>query len=139
VRVVMHTGDDVLVRRPGKSTLFRLVGTGGYVEFYAWESAYLIRNAAHPMGAHIEVERHPHAPHRRYLDDLARQIDSGIVDHRLPEMSLTALELCEGAYLSARHRCKVTLPLAGFGPPAEPDWEPNSPYRGQGGRNGRQL
>ena len=33
IRVVMNTGDDVVVNRAGKNTLFRLVGTAGQIEF----------------------------------------------------------------------------------------------------------
>jgi predicted dehydrogenase len=51
VRVVMNTGDDVLVHRPGKGTLFRLVGTAGWIEFWGWEGSYLLMNAAHPSHA----------------------------------------------------------------------------------------
>jgi predicted dehydrogenase len=140
VRAVMHTGDEVLTRRPGKETLFRLVGSGGVIEFWAWESAYRLMNASHPEGRLFEVERHPHSAHRRYLDELAGQIDTGQTDYSLAASSLVALELCEGAYLSSAHRCKVTLPLADFCPPPEPDWHPGQPYAGTGGgRDGRTL
>ena len=139
VRAVMHTGDEVLIRRADKSAIFRLIGTAGMLEFWAWESAYKLTNAAHPRGKLFEIEPYAERPHQRYLDDLVRQIDSGRNDYTLPETSLTALELCEGAYLSSAHRCKVLLPLPDFVPPEEPDWRPGQPYRGQGGRNGRNL
>jgi predicted dehydrogenase len=139
VRCVMHTGDDVLIRRPDKGILFRLVGTGGQIEFYAWESRYRIVNAGHPEGQLYEVPRHPQSAHQRYLESLAVQIDTGTTDYAIPDSSLVALELCEGAYLSSAHRCKVTLPLAGFTVPPEPDWHPGQPYRGEGGRDGRKL
>jgi predicted dehydrogenase len=139
VRCVMHTGDEVLIRRPNKGVLFRLVGSLGVIEFWAWESAYRLLNAAHPHGELFEVEPYPQSAHQRYLEDLAVQIDSGAPDYTLPRASLVALELCEGAYLSARHRCKVELPLVDFQPPEPLDWHPGQPYRGQGGRNGRQL
>jgi len=139
VRAVMHTGDDVLTRRPGKGILFRLVGTLGLIEFYAWESAYRIVNAAHPGGRLYEVPRYPQSAHQRYLESLAEQMDTGSYDYAIPESSLVALELVEGAYLSSEHRCKVTLPLSAFTPPPEPGWRPGKPYRGQGGRDGRKL
>ncbi len=139
VRAVMHTGDDVLIRRPGKGFVFRLVGTRGLIEFYAWESCYRLLNAAHPEGWLYEVPRYAESAHQRYLESLAEQIDTGRRDYAIPESSLVALELCEGAYLSSAHRCKVTLPLAEFVVPTEPDWRPGKPYRGQGGRDGRKL
>ena len=139
VRCVMHTGDEVLIRRPGKSTLFRLIGSQGTLEFWAWESAYRLTNPAHPRGELFEVERYTRSPHQRYLDDLAAQIDGGEPDYCIPESSLLALELCQGAYLSSAHRCKVSLPLRQFVIRPEPDWVPGQPYRGHGGRNGRQL
>jgi predicted dehydrogenase len=138
VRAVMHTGDDV-VTRSGKGTVFRLVGTGGAIEFWAWESAYRLLNAAHPRGEVFQVTPYPVSNHQRYLDALAVQIEAGSADYTLPETSLVALELCEGAYLASAHRCKVTLPLADFAPPPEPDWHPGQPYDGRGGRDGRRL
>ena len=145
VRVVMHTGDEVATRRPGKSTLFRLVGTQGTIEFWAWESAYFLLNGSHPRGETLQVARYPEAPHQRYLEQLADEIERdhvarGEPDYALAERSLVALELCEGAYLSSAHRCKVTLPLADFVIPAEPEWHPGHPYSGRGGgRDGRKL
>jgi len=139
VRAVMHTGDDILIRRPGKGFVFRLVGTRGQIEFYAWESCYWLLNEAHPRGQLYEVARYAESAHQRYLDYLAEQIDTGKRDYAIPESSLVALELVEGAYLSSEHRCKVTLPLSAFTPPPEPGWRPGKPYRGQGGRDGRKL
>ena len=139
VRCVMHTGDQVSVRRPGKDFLFRLMGTRGQIEFYAWESAYAVQNSAHPLGQLFQVERWPQAAHQRYLETLADQIESGGRDYAIPDSSLVALELCEGAYLSSAYRCKVTLPLSEFVIPPEPDWRPGQPYRGYGGRDGRKL
>jgi hypothetical protein len=67
-------------------------------------------------------------------------IDSGRPDYRIPEGSLLALEVCEAAYLSRRHRCQVTFPLETFVPPPTSDWDPGQPYSGVGGgRDGRKL
>jgi hypothetical protein len=67
-------------------------------------------------------------------------IASGEPDYSLPESSLTALEICEAAYRSARHGVEVRLPLDQFEIPAPNDWEPGQPYVGrQGGRDGRKL
>jgi predicted dehydrogenase len=140
VRAVMHTGDDVHIRRPGKGVLFRLVGTEGQIEFWAWESAYRLLNAAHPGGRLFQVQAYPKGGHQRYLESLAEQMDTGQRDYCIPESSLAALELCEGAYLSSARRCKVTLPLAEFVAPPAPDWQPGEPYSGRGGgRDGRKL
>ena len=139
VRAVMHTGDDVKIRRPEKGFIFRLVGTDGIIEFWAFESAYRILNRACPDGRPIRVEKYLQSHHQRYLEELAHQIDEGQADYRLPETSLAALELCEAAYLSSAHRCKVTLPLSEFEIPAEPHWSPGQPYEGHGGRDGRKL
>ncbi|MBW7462313.1 hypothetical protein K0U00_50505, partial [Paenibacillus sepulcri] len=54
IRVVMNTGDDVLVAREGKETLFRLVGTHGLIEFWGWENGYWLLNHEHPAGELIE-------------------------------------------------------------------------------------
>ena len=139
VRIVMHTGDYVTTMRKGKDTLFRLVGTEGLIEFWAWESAYIIVDARNPGGKLVEV---PPAGkgHRNHLETMARQIDDGTTDYAIPESSLQALELCEAAYLACRHGCKVDLPLARFTPPVPNDWEPGRPYSGTGGgRDGRKL
>ncbi|MCC6442412.1 MAG: Gfo/Idh/MocA family oxidoreductase [Armatimonadetes bacterium] len=140
VRVVMHTGDEIKINREGKSFLFRLVGTGGQIEFWGWENGYLLLNARHPEGRLIIPDEYPITGHRRHLENMAAMIDSGVPDYTVPESSLMALELCEGAYLSSRHRCQVRLPLEGFAPPAPSDWDPGIPYSGQGGgRDGRRL
>jgi len=140
VRVVMHTGDDVLINREGKSTLFRLVGTDGQIEFWGWEKGYRILSAAHPSGETIVPEPMPVRGHQFHLETMAGMIDSGRPDYTIPDSSLLALEICEGAYISNRHRCKVTFPVDEFVPPPRPDWDPGMPYSGTGGgRDGRKL
>ncbi len=140
LRVVMQTGDHVHVAEPGKSTLFRLIGAQGRIEFYAWEPRYRLLNAAHPHGELFEAPAGGRSGHQRHLENLAAQIDRGQPDYAIPAASLVALELCEAAYLSGQHGCLVTLPLAAFAPPAPVDWAPGQPYSGQGGgRDGRQL
>ncbi|MCJ7751377.1 MAG: Gfo/Idh/MocA family oxidoreductase [Armatimonadetes bacterium] len=139
VRIVMHTGDYVTTTREGKDVLFRLVGTEGLIEFWAWESAYFVVNAQAPEGKLVEVPRTGKG-HQEQLENMARQIDEGRTDYAIAESSLAALELCEAAYLAGKHRCKVDLPLASFTPPPPNDWEPGKPYSGTGGgRDGRNL
>ncbi len=71
---------------------------------------------------------------------MAAMIDAGQPDYTIPESSLLALEVCEGAYVSSRHGCKVTFPVDQFVPPAPVDWDPGTPYSGRGGgRDGRKL
>ncbi|MHB0858190.1 MAG: Gfo/Idh/MocA family protein [Anaerolineae bacterium] len=139
VRAVMHTGDDVQIRRPGKNFHFRLLGTRGVIEFYGWESRYFLTNPSHPLGELFLVQPHRESGHQRHLEAMAAQIDSGLADYGIAESSLTALQLCEGTYLSSAHRCKVSLPLWEFQVPPPQDWRPGQPYRGQGGRDGRKL
>lgn len=140
VRIVMNTGDYVRISEENKTALFRLIGTEGTLDFYAWESRYRLLNAEHPRGQLVEVEPGEKPAHQRYLEMLAGQIDRGEVDYTLAEASLAALELCEAAYLAHEHRCAVSLPLAQFQPPPQSDWQPGRPYSGRGGgRDGRQL
>jgi predicted dehydrogenase len=140
VRMILQTGDFIRVNTPGKNTLFRLVATGGIIEFWGWEKGYSILNARYPAGQVIVPDEFPVFGHRRHLENLATQIQSGTPDYRLPESSLTALEICEAAFLSRQHRCQVRFPLASFVPPAPSDWEPGKPYHGiGGGRDGRKL
>ncbi len=140
LRVVMNTGDFVKSSEPGESILFRLVGTQGTIDFYAWKSRYRICNAEFPHGQTIEVDPGPRSAHQKYLELLADQIDKQAPDYTWPSASLAALELCEAAYLSNQHRCLVSLPLAKFVPPPASAWEPGKPYSGQGGgRDGRRL
>jgi predicted dehydrogenase len=139
-RVIMHTGDHINVNEPGKATLFRLVGSAGLIEFWGWENGYHLLNAQHPGGRSIVPEEFPVIGHQRHLEHLADMIDSGRHDYTIPEGSLRALEACEAAYLSSRHRCLITLPLADFTPPVPTDWDPGEPYAGvSGGRDGRKL
>ena len=140
VRLVMNTGDYVTTTREGKDTVFHIVGTEGLIEFWAWESAYRLVSPAHPAGLLVEVAQGPKGGHQRHLEALAEQIDQGEADYAIAESSLAALEMCEAAYLSCGHRCKVDLPLSGFTPPPANDWEPGKPYSGAGGgRDGRNL
>ncbi len=140
VRCIMQTGDFVDVNREGKGVLFRLVGTAGQIEFWAWENAYILLNAAHPGGEMMTCEPAAKFNHWLRLDEVAEQIDAGARDYTIPDSSLMALELCEAAYLSNRHGCKVELPLDTFSPPGPVDWDPGKPYAGAGGgRDGRKL
>lgn len=141
VRVVMQTGDYVQTSEPGKDTLFRLIGTGGALDFYGWEPRYRLLNADHPQGETVEVTPGPRSAHQRHLENLAEQMDEGKPDYSVAEGSLLALEMCEAAYLSCRSGgAPVTLPLAKFVAPPPVDWQPGLPYSGQGGgRNGRTL
>jgi len=140
IRVVMQTGDKVLVNRENKATLFRLVGTEGQIEFWGWENAYHLLNAEYPGGRTFVPDSLPGTAHQRHLEAMADMVDAGQPDYTVPASSLLALELCEGAYVSSRHRCKVTFPVDQFVPPAPVDWDPGTPYSGQGGgRDGRKL
>jgi len=140
IRVVMNTGDDVLINQPGKNTLFRLIGTKGQVEFWGWEQGYHIINDEFPNGDLIIPDEVGTSRHQRHLEAMAAMVDSGQVDYTIPDSSMLALEICEGAYISSRHRCKVTFPVDAFEPPPEPEWNPGEPYSGSGGgRDGRKL
>jgi predicted dehydrogenase len=133
IRAVMNTGDVVNVNREGKGCLFRIVGTAGLIEFWAWEGAYILQNEEFPAGRHFEMDTGSRSIHQRHLELLADQMDEGRADYSIAESSLQALELVEGAYLSARIRAKVTFPLGEFTPPAPNDWDPGRPYTGVGG------
>jgi predicted dehydrogenase len=140
MRMILQTGDFIQVNTPGKNVLLRLAGTRGIVEFWAWENAYFLLNAEFPNGRTIIPEELTVQGHRYHLENLATQIHSGKPDYRLPESSLTALEICEAAFLSSKHRCQVRFPLASFVPPNLTGWEPGKPYSGVGGgRDGRKL
>jgi predicted dehydrogenase len=140
LRMILQTGDFVRVNTPGKTILFRLAGTRGMIEFWAWERGYFILNTEYPAGKLIVPEELSVFGHQRHLENLANQIRSGTPEYRLPESSLTALEICEAAFLSSQHRCQVRFPLASFVPPRPSDWEPGKPYSGTGGgRDGRKL
>jgi predicted dehydrogenase len=140
VRVILQTGDFVNINTPGKSFLFRLVGTKGLLEFWGWEASYFLLNAEHPAGELITPQEFTVIGHQRHLETLADQIDSATPDYRLPESSQTALEICEAAFLSQKHGCQVKFPLSDFVPPVKTDWEPGKPYAGAGGgRDGRKL
>jgi hypothetical protein len=124
---------------PGKGVVYRLIGSAGMIEFYMWENAYRLRNAAHPAGDLIVPTPLPIPPHQYLLEQLARMMTTGTPDYAIAEASFTALEICEATYLSHRHRCQVLFPVVEFVPAEIPDWDPGTPYNGVGGgRNGRQ-
>lgn len=140
VRVAMNTGDEVNTGRDGKFLMFNLVGSDGIIEFYGWENTYRLLNAEHPTGRTFSAPEDGRTRHQAHLENLAAQMDAGQPDYDIAESSLTALEIVEGAYISHRHRCRVSLPLSDFEPPAANDWDPGRPYAGSGGgRDGRKL
>jgi hypothetical protein len=61
-------------------------------------------------------------------------------DYSLAESSLKALEICQAAYLSAKHGIEVRFPFAEFELPEPSDWQPGTPYFGEpNARDGRYL
>ena len=140
VRGLVLTGDRLVANGERPSATFRLVGTRGSIEFWGWGGAYRIISPAHPGGVLVTPAEEARSNHQRHLENLLPQIAAGIPDYRLGESSLAALEIIEAAYLSARHRCQVTLPLAGFDVPQPQHWDPGQPYNGHGGGvDGRKL
>ena len=140
VRMVMQCGDDVVPNDGSNRILFRLVGEFGIIEFHAWANGLRILNAAHPDFQRFEVAALPFSGHRAHLENLAAMIDAGKAGYSIPESSLTALEICEAAYLSSKHGCRVNFPYQSFTPPPRGEWEMGIPYNGQGGgRDGRKL
>ena len=138
-RLVMQTGDDTRISRG--TGLFRFYAERGTIEWFLGESFYTIGNESAPAGRRVEVPvRDPRRPHQRYLDSLADQIDTGEFDYSIPDLSLMALRICEAAYVSANHRCRVVFPLESFTIPPDTGWLPGTPYGGSGGgRDGRKL
>jgi predicted dehydrogenase len=140
IRVVMNTGDEVLVNREGKNALFRIVGDKGLIEYCAWEQSYYLVNPDNPNGTLVQPPEFSVARHQRLLEQMYDMIIEKSVDYRIPESAQAALEIVEAAYLSSRHQCKVTFPLDQFVLPTRNDWNPGLPYSGSGGgRNGRLL
>jgi predicted dehydrogenase len=140
IRLVMHTGDEILVNSEGKGTVFRLIGSAGQIEFFGWENLYHMRNEEFPAGTTITPEEYSVTGHQFHLKNLARMIESGQPEYSVPEASLAALEIVEGAYLSSRYQCAVSFPVDEFTPPPPNDWMAGEPYSGAGGgRDGRQF
>ena len=50
IRVVMNTGDHVDINTPDTGCVFRIIGSHGLIEFWAWKSAYWIVNSEFPEG-----------------------------------------------------------------------------------------
>jgi predicted dehydrogenase len=140
VRITMQTGDTIRSNGRRNGTTLRVIGTAGQIEFWGWHPDYYLFNKDHPEGKLIAPTEEGTSLHQRHLENLLPIIASGEPDYSLPESSLTALEICEAAYLSARHGVEVKFPLDQFEVPAPNDWEPGQPYiGGQGGRDGRKL
>ncbi len=129
VRIVMYTGDSVRSNgsRPSDVT-FRILGTVGQIEFWGWLPDYYLVSPAFPHGKLFEPEEQPVSLHRRHLDNLIPMLQSKEPDYSLPESSLKALEICEAAYLSAKHGVEVRFPFDEFALPEPNDWQPGTPY-----------
>jgi len=138
-RLIMHTGDHARLIRPDKGLVFRVIGSEGSAEFWGWEDRFWLRKSGRADGELVEVPSHPASAHQIYLEQLADMVADQQPRYELPELSLAALEVCQAAYISNRHRCVVRLPLATFEIPREVLWDPGAAYRGEGGRNGREL
>ena len=140
VRVVMHSGDTVRSNGRRNAVTFRIIGSAGQIEFWGWASDYHLINAKHPEGILLTPEEQTTSLHQRHLENLLPMIASGVSDYSIPESSLAALEICEAAYLSARHGVEIQFPFDRFEIPEPNDWEPGMPYLGRGGgRDGRKL
>jgi predicted dehydrogenase len=140
LRIVMQTGDSVSSNGRREGITFRIIGTAGQIEFWGWEPDYYLMNGRYPEGLLATPEEEASSLHQRHLENLLPMIASGEPDYSAPESSLAALEICEAAYLSARHGVEIKFPLDRARIPAANDWEPGAPYTGQaGGRDGRRL
>jgi len=140
IRVVMNTGDDILTDPDVPGTPYRIVGSRGLIVFSSWGGSYYILNSENPSGTVVKTGYYKESPHQRHLEVMAEMIDSGSVNYDVPESSLIALGLVEGAYISNRYRCKVTFPVDSFTPPSFNNWDPGMPYSGiGGGRDGSKL
>jgi predicted dehydrogenase len=140
VRVVMHSGDTVRSNGRRNAATFRIIGAAGQIEFWGWAPDYHLINVKYPEGILLTPEEQTTSLHQRHLDNLLPMIASGVSDYSIPESSLAALEICEAAYLSARHGVEIRFPFDRFEIPGPNDWEPGMPYLGRGGgRDGRQL
>jgi predicted dehydrogenase len=140
VRIVMQTGDTIRSNGRREGATFRIIGTAGQIEFWGWEPNYHLINARHPNGILIAPEERAIPLHQRHLENLLPMLASAAPEYSLPESSLAALEICEAAYLSARHGVEIRFPLDRFEIPAPNHWEPGKPYLGQGGgRDGRKV
>lgn len=143
VNLVMTTGDSIPVdARNDRFCVYRIFGTEGMIEFWAFDSDYRIINPANPEGRYIAVPKSPRSHHQIALEKLAEDIDGGRLDYRSLDSSYAALELCLAAYASHRNRCLVNLPLSEFRPAkaVSEHWEVGVPYGGEGGgRDGRAL
>jgi predicted dehydrogenase len=138
VRILMHTGDTVRSNGRRDAVTFRIVGAAGQIEFWGWEPDYFLVDAQHPEGKLIRPEEELTSLHQRHLENFLPMIASGKSNYLIPDTSLSALEICEAAYLSARHGVEVKFPLERFVLPLPNDWQPGHPYVGQtGGRDGR--
>jgi predicted dehydrogenase len=140
VRLLLHTGDDIPLARPGTECVIRVVGSDGTIEYGAWDDHFTLLTAT---SGRVEIEPRPlsSSGHRFHLDHLADLVERHETDERIPLASLSALEVVEAAYRSQRLRSLVTLPLTEPEPePSSTDWDPGRPYAGVGGgRDGRAL
>jgi predicted dehydrogenase len=130
VRIVMQTGDTVRSNGRRDRATFRIIGTAGQIEFWGWEPDYHLINARYPAGKLFEPEEQAISLHQRHLENLLPMLAPGEPDYSLAENSMAALEICEAAYLSARHGVAINFPFDRFEIPAPNDWQPGTPYRG---------
>lgn len=127
LRIVMQTGDAIRSNGRRGGVTFRIIGTTGQIEFWGWEPDYHLINAQHPEGKWLSPPELASSMHQRHLENLLPMVASGKPDYSLPDSSLVALEICEAAYLSARHSVEIKFPLDRFEIPRPNDWQPGIP------------
>ena len=136
VRVVMYSGvdchprSDVLPASEQKGGIFRFFGSSGMIEFSAWADAYWIRSAEAECGDLVRTVSTSNASyHQIFLDNLARQIDTGKPEYTAPYLSVKALDIIDNAYRSHTFRRRISLGTDELMPAMDlQDWQIGIPF-----------
>ena len=125
VRLILQTGEHLTSNGRGDpgAAHFRIVGTGGLIEYHAWSDRFWLVNATHPAGTEITREDDDRSQHQRHLESLLPAMaDQCAPQYQNAEASLISLEICMAAYQSANHRVEAQLPFRESAKPPDYQW-----------------
>jgi hypothetical protein len=137
VRVALNTGDEWSATQTRGSILLPDSRLGGQILHGGWCESYRIpKQEVQPQGDACQEL----APMRRHPSEASRKHGrtwwiQGKADYSIPESSLAALEMVEGAYVSKPPRCKVDSASRQIQDSACPRLGPWRPYSGKGRRS----
>lgn len=139
-RIYMTSGDDIALPSGTEFATIAVFGPKGTIDFRPFQAGFNVIVDGRPR-ERLDPAKPAPAGHRAHLEQLAWFVTHGQTGDRGVDRSVAALEICEAAYHSNRTRSTVCPPVTDLsGTIVSQQWDPGSPYSGEGGgRDGRNV